>query len=88
MDPCVLCDSKDCIVVFPLTNVITCLPTSGGGSVVDYILKKACDLSMVNAFNIGPLFLNLDHKPLYFDLTVSHSINKYSQMKEERRYIT
>ena len=26
------------------------LPASGGGSVVDYVFMKACDLSMVNAF--------------------------------------
>ena len=65
---------KNCIVmdygrilinVFPLTNVLTCLPTSGGGRVVDYVFKKACDVSMVNT-RIGPLSLHwLDHKPLY-----------------------
>ena len=38
------------INVFPLKFVLTCLPTSYGGSVVDYMLMKACDLSMVNAF--------------------------------------
>ena len=70
MEPCVLRDSKDCIVmdygrilinVFPLTNVLTCLPTSGGGRVVDYVFKKACDVSMVNAIKISPLFLNSNH---------------------------
>ena len=61
VDPCLLHDSKDCLVmdygkvlihmldstnlivlngvtVFPLTNVLTCLPTLGGGSVVDYVI--------------------------------------------------
>ena len=64
VDPCVLRDSKDCIVTnygrtlmhmldctnlivlngikgFPLTNVLTCLPTSSGGSVVDYVFMKS-----------------------------------------------
>ena len=84
MNPCLLRDSKYCIMtdygrilmhmldctnlivlnginVFPLTNVLTCLPTSGGGRVVDYVFKKACDVSMVNAIKISPLFLNSNH---------------------------
>ena len=56
---------------FPLTNVLTCLPTSSGGSVVDYVFMKACDLSMVNAFKIGPTSLDSNHKPLYMNLTLS-----------------
>ena len=69
------------IKVFHLTIALTCLLALGRGSVVDYVFMKACDLSMVNAFNIGPLFLNLDHNLVYFDLTLSHSFNKYSKMK-------
>ena len=75
------------INVFPLTNVLICLQGSGGGSVVDYVFMKACDLPMVNAFNIGALSSNLDHKPLYLDLTLPHSINKCGKVKEETRYI-
>ena len=62
----------NCINVFPLTNVLTCLLASSGGSVVDYAFMKACDLSMVNAFKIGVLSSDSDHKPLYLDLTLSH----------------
>ena len=101
VDPCLLRDSKDCIVTnygrtlmhmldctnlivlngikgFPLTNVLTCLPTSSGGSLVDYVLMKAYDLSnvMVNAFKIGSLSLDSNHKLVYLDITLSHSINK------------
>ena len=48
---------------------------------------KTCNLSMVNAFKIGPLSLDLDYKPFYLDLKLSHSINKCSKVKEERGYI-
>ena len=72
---------------FPSTNVLTCLLALGGPSVVDYEFMEACDLSIVYAFKIGPLSPHSDHKPLYLDLTLSHSINKCSKMKEERRYI-
>ena len=41
------------INVFPLTNVLTCSPTSCGGSVVDYVFLKTCDLSTVHAFKAG-----------------------------------
>ena len=46
---------------FPSTNVLTCLPSSGGGSVVDYALMLACDLSLVNVFKVGSLFYLLTH---------------------------
>ena len=65
VDPCLLCDSKDCIVtnnwrilihILDCTNLIvlnsinvfpfTCLLASHGGSVVDYVLMKAYDLSI------------------------------------------
>ena len=49
--------------------------------------RVACDISMVNAFKIGTLSPNADYKPLYLDLTLSHSINKCTKMKEERKYI-
>ena len=75
------------INVFFLTNLLTCLPVSSGGSELDYVFRKACDLSMVNAFKIGPLSPYSDHKPLYLNLILSHSINKCGKVKEERRYI-
>ena len=37
----------------------------GGGSLVDYIFMKARDLSMVNAFKIGLLSLDLNHNVQY-----------------------
>ena len=103
LDPCLLHDSKDCMVmnygiilihmldctnlivlngrsVFPWTNVLTCLPSSSGGRVVDYVFMKACDVPMVTAFKISPLSPNSDHKPLH-----SHTLS--TNVKEERRYI-
>ena len=105
LDPCLLHDSKDCMVmnygtilihmldctnlivlngrnVFPWTNVLTCLPSSSGGTVVDYVCMKACDVPMVTAFKISPLSPNSDHKPLYLDLTLAHSINKCEREKK------
>ena len=55
-----------------LFSLLICLPVSGGGSVVDYVFMKACDLSMVNAFKIGPTSSYSNHKPLYLNLTLSH----------------
>ena len=52
------------IKAFPLTNVLTCLLFSGGGSVVDYALMLACELSMVNVFNVGSLSPDSDHKAI------------------------
>ena len=37
--------------VFPMTNVLTCLPASGGGSVVHHAFVKECDASIVNALD-------------------------------------
>ena len=64
------------INVFPFTYLVA----SRGGSVVDYVLMKACDLSMVNEFKIDPLSLLLEPY-------LSYSINKCSKVKEERRYV-
>ena len=55
--------------------------------VVDYVFMKGCNLSMVNSYKIGALSSISNHKPLYLDLTLSHSINKYGKVKEERRYV-
>ena len=63
------------INVFPFTYLVA----SRGGSVVDYVLMKAYELSMMNAFNIGPLSLDSDHKPLYLDHTLSNSINNVEE---------
>ena len=63
--------------VFPTTNVVTCLPTLGVGSVVDYVLVNECDASKVNTFSIGPLSPDSDHKPLYLhDVTKTHTSTK------------
>ena len=53
----------NCIKAFPLRNVLTCLPSLGGGNVVDYTLMSACDLSLVNVFKVGSLSPDSDHKP-------------------------
>ena len=63
--------------VFLMTNVLTCLLTSSGGSVVHYVLVKVCDASILNKFNIGPLSLDSDHKPLYLhNVTKTHTLTK------------
>ena len=61
------------IKAFSLINVLTCLPSSGGGSVVDYTLMLACDLSLVNVFKVGSLSPDSDHKPLYLELATRYS---------------
>ena len=40
--------------------VLTCLPILGRESVVHYVLLKAYDLSMVNAFKISSLMTSID----------------------------
>ena len=74
---------------FPSTNVLTCLPSSGGGSVVDYALmfNLACDLSLVNVFKVGSLSLDSDHKPLYLELAIPHLTNRCNGVKDEKRCI-
>ena len=63
--------------VFTMTNVLTCLPASRGGNVVDYVLLKEWDASIVNTFSIGPLSPDSDHKPLYLhDVTKTHTSTK------------
>ena len=58
-------DCLECINVFPLTNVLACLPAWGARSVVDYVFMKGCNLSMVNSYKIGALSSVSNHKPLY-----------------------
>lgn len=71
------------INVSPLTNALTCLPVSSGGSVVDYVLTKACKLSMVNAFKISPL----SHDSYYISpCTCTYTLTLF-RVKEERKYI-
>ena len=41
----------------------------------------------MNAFEIGSLSLDSDHKPLYLNLILSHSNNKSNKVKEEKSYI-
>ena len=53
---------------FPMANVLTRLPTSWQGSVVDYVLMKECDVSIVNTFKLGPSSPDLDHICLYVDV--------------------
>ena len=72
---------------FPSTNVLTCLPSSGGGSVVDYALMLACDLSLVNVFKVGSLSPDSDHKPLYLELAIPHFTNRCHGVKDEKRCI-
>ena len=72
---------------FPMTKVLTCLAFSRGGSVVDYVLMQACDISIVSAFRIGSLSPNSDHKPLYLDITITSFITKCDKVEKERRCI-
>ena len=73
---------------FPMANVLTRLPTSWQGSVVDYVLMKEYDVSIVNIFKIDHLSPDSDHKPLYMDLTTTNfDINKGIRRKQERKYI-
>ena len=64
------------IKAFPLTNVLTCLPSSGGGSVVDYASMLACDLSLMNVFKVGSLSPDSDQTPLYLELAIPDFINR------------
>ena len=48
---------------------------------------KAYDLSIINAFIIGPLSPDSDHKPLYIDLAISHPTSKCNRVKRERKCI-
>ena len=75
------------IMAFPLANVLTCLPSSGGGSVVDYASMLACDLSLMNVFKVGSLSPDSDQTPLYLELAIPHFINRCHGVKDEKRCI-
>ena len=70
---------------FLMKNVLTCLLTSRGGSVIDYVMVKECDASMVNTFRIGQL--SLDSKPRALYLTFqpkSHAMINALEYKSKR----
>ena len=69
------------ITAFPSTNVLTCLPSSGGGS---YALMLACDLSLVNVFKVGSLSPDSHHKPLYLELAIPHFTNRCHGVKDKK----
>ena len=74
-----------------MTNVLTCLPASGGGSVVDYVFMKECDPSMVIRFKIGPLSQDSNHKPVYLYLHIAIKnlqIDQCIRVQKEMRYVT
>ena len=74
--------------VFPMTNVLTCLPASRGGNVVDYVLLKEWDASIVNTFSIGPLSFDSNHNPYTCTLQPQHSHgDHYIREQKETTYI-
>ena len=61
----------------PIIRVILiCFPILGGGSdIVNYVLVKECDASLVNTIKIGLLLLGLaDHKPLYLHIATKDTL--------------
>ena len=83
------CTKMHCLNVthaFVMTIVLAYFLSSRGGSVVDYVLVKECDASIVNTFRVGPLSLDSNHKPLYSHIATKNShINQCIRAQKEKR---